>query len=290
MDVRQALARLGGVADRATLIDLTTRAVVDAALRSGAVVAVARGKYALPVADEALRVAAALGGTVSHLSAALHWGWEVKSVPPLPEVTVPRHRRLGDREVPARLHWADLPDDDRAGLVTSPRRTVIDCLRHASFDEALSVADSALRHSALDADVLASLASGIRGPGAIGARRVAGQASALAANPFESVLRAISLDVPGLRLVPQVVIRDRAFSAQPDLVDANHRLVVEADSFAWHGHRRALRDDARRYNHLVVRGWRVLRFSWEDVMHDPAYVRAILGAATKATGHRGRAS
>lgn len=177
-------------------------------------------------------------------------------MPPLPEVTVPRHRRLGDREVPARLHWADLPDDDRAGLVTSPRRTVIDCLRHASFDEALSVADSALRHSALDADVLDSLASGIRGPGAIGARRVAGQASALAANPFESVLRAISLDVPGLRLVPQVVIRD----------------------------------DARRYNHLVVRGWRVLRFSWEDVMHDPAYVRGMLGAATKATSRGGRTS
>lgn len=53
---------------------------------------------------------------------------------------------------------------------------------------------------------MVALAGGIRGPGAPQARRVAQEASHLAANPFESVLRAIALDVPGLNLRPQVVI------------------------------------------------------------------------------------
>ena len=55
-------------------------------------------------------------------------------------------------------------------------------------------------------------------------------------------------------------------------------MILEADSFEWHGDRAALRRDARRYNLLVVDGWIVLRFAWEDVMFDPAYVREVLVA------------
>ena len=67
--------------------------------------------------------------------------------------------------------------------------------------------------------------------------------------------------------------------ARPDLVDEDLRLVLEADSFEWHGDRVALRDDARRYDLMVVNGWRVLRFAWEDVMFDQAWVREVLTAA-----------
>jgi very-short-patch-repair endonuclease len=56
-------------------------------------------------------------------------------------------------------------------------------------------------------------------------------------------------------------------------------MVLEAESFEWHGDRAALRRDARRYNAMVVDGWLVLRFSWEDVMFQPEYVRAVLVAA-----------
>ena len=34
--------------------------------------------------------------------------------------------------------------------------------------------------------------------------------------------------------------------------------------------------DARRYNAFVVAGWLVLRFAYEDVMHDPLFVREVL--------------
>jgi very-short-patch-repair endonuclease len=71
---------------------------------------------------------------------------------------------------------------------------------------------------------------------------------------------------------PQV----RIGQARPDLVDEELRIVLEADSFEWHGSRTALRRDARRYNLLVVDGWLVLRFAWEDVMFDQPYVRSVL--------------
>ncbi len=65
---------------------------------------------------------------------------------------------------------------------------------------------------------------------------------------------------------------------RPDLVDDDLGVAIEADSFEWHGGRAALSKDARRYNLLVVGGWLVLRFSWEDVMFHPDYVREVLVA------------
>ena len=84
---------------------------------------------------------------------------------------------------------------------------------------------------------------------------------------------------------PQVLIRVRGGEVRPDLVDEDRRLVVEADSFEWHGKRAALRRDCRRYNAIVAAGWILLRFSWEDVMHEPDYVRSVLG---EVVGPRGR--
>lgn len=78
ISLEQRLHRLGGVAERATLVSLTCRADVDRALREGRLIRVRRGRYALPTAAEARRAAGALSGTASHPSAAAHWGWEMK--------------------------------------------------------------------------------------------------------------------------------------------------------------------------------------------------------------------
>ncbi len=59
---------MGGVATRAALVAATSRAHVDGALRTGEVVALARGRYALPGAEEALAAAHRLTGIVSHLA------------------------------------------------------------------------------------------------------------------------------------------------------------------------------------------------------------------------------
>ena len=97
------------------------------------------------------------------------------------------------------------------------------------------------------------------------------------------MLRATALDVPGLDVEPQVPIwGDLGLTVRPDLVDRRLRIVLEADSFEWHGDRAALRRDARRYDLLVANGWVVLRFAWEDVMFHPDYVRECLEAVFPA--------
>lgn len=103
--------------------------------------------------------------------------------------------------------------------------------------------------------------------------RVAWHADGRAANPFESVLRAIALKVPGLYVVPQEWTDD---VGHPDLVDKRLRLVIEAESFEFHGKRRALYKDCERYNAFAMKGWWVVRFSWEHVMFEPDYVREVL--------------
>ncbi len=277
MDVVDLVQRAGGIADYRTLVALVSRGEVERALRRGEVVRDGRGRYALPVTDQALRAANALDGVVSHRSAALRHGWGVKTAPLLPDVMVPRSRDVSlRRRGGVALHRGRLSAEERRLRVTTPARTLVDCLRTLPFDEALAVADSALRTGCLDRDALVDLAALARGAGAARVRRVAAAADGRAANPFESVLRAIALDVPGLDLVPQVEIRAPGFSVRPDLVDVERRIVAEADSFAWHGSRSALRWDAQRYNNLVARGWLVLRFAWEDVMHDPETVRRTL--------------
>lgn len=61
-----------------------------------------------------------------------------------------------------------------------------------------------------------------------------------------------------------------------DLADERVKIVLEADSFEWHGSREALERDCIRYDRLTADGWLVLRFSWDRVMNHPEWVRDIV--------------
>lgn len=288
----EALHRYGGVATRARLLALTDWHSLERLVWTGDVIRDSRGRYSLPGIEEALRTANALSAVVSHLSAAQHWGWELKEQPKRPHVTVPRNRNVtGAQRRHAVPHWANLDVDDiHDGIVTTKARTPLDCMQSLPFDQALTVADSALRHDDVLQHGLRTLAAEARGPGSRQARRVALLADERAANPFESVLRAIALDVRGLDLAPQQAIRAPAFFARPDLVDRVRMLVVEADSHTWHSSRAALHRDCRRYTGLTLRGWTVIRFAWEDVMFEPDYVRSSLESLAQGAAKRARPS
>ena len=280
------IEEMGGIATRKALLECLERAAVDGALASGEIVVAARGRYALPVTDDAIRRAHAMSGVLSLTSAALHYGWEVKTPPDKPHILVPTKRRVpASLRATVHLHRGDLHPDDVRGIATSREFTLLQCLRSLPFDEALAVADSALRHGEPPA-TLRRIAASVRGPGAPQVRRVAAEADGDAANPFESVLRAVARDVPGLHVLPQRLVVTQWSTVRPDLVDVDLGVILEADSFEWHGDRRALRRDARRYNLLVVDGWIVLRFAWEDVMFHPDYVREVLVAVVSFVHRR----
>jgi very-short-patch-repair endonuclease len=59
----------------------------------------------------------------------------------------------------------------------------------------------------------------------------------------------------------------------------HRRLVVEADSYRWHRSPSALNDDRERDVELTLAGYRVLRFTYEQVTRRREYVvRALLTA------------
>lgn len=89
---------------------------------------------------------------------------------------------------------------------------------------------------------------------------MAGAASRLAANPFESALRAHALSA-GLAVVPQVPLH-RVRWVPPDVLDDGRALALEAESVWWHGERWQLTNDCAKYNDLTMLGLHLLRFSW----------------------------
>ncbi|QIK75256.1 DUF559 domain-containing protein [Nocardioides piscis] len=272
MDPVAALTRLGGIASAADVLALTSRKRLRRAVSAGRVLHVSRNRYALPSADEARAVAAAVDGHLRLLSAAAHWEWETRRPAPFPQVQVaekPAH------PVDALLAVGPLPRRDRDGWATSKVRTVLDCAAELRFDEALTVADSALRHGDVTREAL--LAALPADAGAV-VRRVVEHANPLAANPFESVLRAILVEA-GIEVVPQWAVTAGRVTFHPDLADPFTGLAIEADSWGSHASRADHDRDCVRYNALVLAGWTVLRFTWEQVMFEPEHVVATVQAA-----------
>jgi very-short-patch-repair endonuclease len=278
-DVVEVLQKAGGSATYAQLRALVSVGAIRHALAEGQIKRIAKGMYALPLDLSPLTTARAYGGVLSHESAALHLGLDVVTIPLKPHVTVGRRRRKRETRLGCSLHWADVPELDGA---TTPVRTVLDCARSLPFHEALAVADSALRKGLVTRDELLDVAVAVRGRGRLRGIRVAEAADPRAASALESVLRGRVLDAGCRGFIPQYVIADGEFFARVDLADPALRLVLEADSFAFHASRQALRRDCRRYVNLAMRGWTLLRFSWEDVVLDEGWVAQALA------GVRGR--
>ena len=283
MDPVVALTRMGGVASTKQVVKLSSRARVRTALRRGDIVRAGRGRLTLPTANRAHAAARAVNGYVSHVSAAAHHGWEIKFPPDRPQVTVPRARKIPeDLEILVELFLLDIPAVDRDGWATTKQRTVLDCARDLPLDDALCVADSALRHKDLTYEELNDAAAKVTGRGAERVRIVAAYADGRAANPFESVLRALAI-LAGLDVVPQYETQCGDLLLHPDLADPLRGIVLEADSWTWHAEKGDHDRDCARYNAMTVAGWLVLRFTWDHAMHSPEYVvRSIRGLLARA--------
>lgn len=282
MDVAAEVERLGGICAR-KLLTAVSRGELERAVQRGDVVKPRRGHYALPGDDEAKAAAHQLTGTAILLSAAAHWGWARKWSPKVPQIAVPRGRKVRSDNGAPDLRWRNIPQADIVdGWVTTRARTLVDCAILLPFDEALAVADSALRVGLGKDDRrdLARLLQTIPAQHRTRVRRVMRAADGGAAGPFESALRAIALDVAGLTVRTQVRVDDsHGWIGRVDLADLHLRLVLEADSMEFHGERSAQDRDCARYTRLTTSGWLVLRFTWEQVMHQPEWVCDQIQAA-----------
>ena len=202
----------------------------------------------------------------------------------MPMVWVPRSRTLDPhRRQGMHVRWGRLSAGELARRRTDPARTVVDCARFLPFGDALAVADSALRSRDVGRLELLEAAEMAPRTGRSKALRVADAATPEAANPMESVLRAVCLEIKGLQVQPQVWVGE---VGRADLVDMERRLVIEAESMEFHGSVAGYRRDVRRYTGFVRERHLVLRFCWEDIMLQPESVRETIVDTLRWWPHR----
>ncbi len=67
-----------------------------------------------------------------------------------------------------------------------------------------------------------------------------------------------------------------------DAAYPEHRLAIEWDSIRWHTQLDAFQRDRERDRLAVLHGWRVLRFTWDDVTLRPEHVVSTVRAALEA--------
>ena len=292
--VEELLRRGGGLARRRDLLRVgMSRRALRRAVATGRLRPVTPHLYSAveqPTADEGLRATALrLQAVVSHESAALLWGLELARTPDGHQVTVPRNRSRA-RHPGARVHRADLRSADKVErdgiVVTTVLRTVLDLCRSLPLAQAVALVDSALRAGLLTTEELVGAARAL--PVSPRSRRVAAVVALVdprSGSVLESLCRVL-LAQAGLRPEQtQLVVRAAGGRriGRVDFAWPSARLVVEVDGFAFHADRAAYRKDRRRSNALQRAGWRVLRFSWEDVVGAPdavvADVRAVLQTA-----------
>ncbi|MFN2521878.1 MAG: DUF559 domain-containing protein [Mycobacteriales bacterium] len=166
-------------------------------------------------------------------------------------------------------------------MVTSPLRTVLDAMRELPRAEALALCDSALRARHVGVEELVREAAACPGARAAArAREVVGLCDPACGSVLESLtrLRMHDAGLDGFRT--QAVLR-RWPELRVDFCFDRERLVVEVDGQKWHPDPAV---DRQRDNVLAALGWRVLRFTWDEVVH--AWP-AVLAQLQEALGREG---
>ena len=307
VEVLKAAADRQGVLGRQELRAAgVSDAALSRALAKGRVVRVRRRVYALAplpalprflVTDKGLEpdvvpvVRAALlelgpGAVAAGRTAAVLRGWDLLHEPRRAvELVVPHGSDcspLGVRVRQTRLTQAEdlVPLHGLAPLrVTTAVQTVLDCALTLARLDATVVADSALRAGDVSLDDLREAVARLPGRRAAArARRVVEGCDPECGSVLESVQR-VRMLLAGLEgFATQVVLRAVPV-LRVDFCFAAARLVVEVDGARWHPDPQR---DQQRDNALAALGWRVLRFTWQEVVHDSARVLDTVRAALDA--------
>ena len=180
---------------------------------------------------------------------------------------------------------ASLPPDDvteRHGMrVTTVPRTLVDVAgRTSERGLARLVEEAQLQGLVTPADLAAAVerARGRPGVGKLRAILARDEEPSLTRSEAEQRLRDL-VRAAGLPM-PQMNVRVGGFEV--DAVWPAQRLIVEVDGYAYHSGRAAFERDHRKDARLVAHGWRALRVTWRQLVHEPETVVAAIAVALAA--------
>jgi very-short-patch-repair endonuclease len=292
-----ALARLvsaqHGVLSRAQLRGLGFGDTwIKRRIASGHLIRIYRGVYAVGHAQltrqghwMAAVLAGGQGALLSHLSAAAHWGL-LHTASSRIDITVPSPKRR-QAQAGLRIHRARLDESDcllhKRIPVTSPSRTLLDLADVVPPNRVREAYEQSERLGRFDLATMHSLIA--RSPGRRGLKVLRRLLAESQDDPpelrsgvereFLELIRAAGLPLPATNVVVEGLTVDAYWP--------RHGLVVELDTYGYHGSRAKFEDDRERTEHLQRAGLDCRRFTGRRVRQQPAAVVATVRKALAST-------
>ncbi len=161
--------------------------------------------------------------------------------------------------------------------VTSPPRTLLDLATTRRDDLDPALAEAFAKRLALRSELLSLSARHPRHRGAKQLRALGEDDRAPAHLRSEAEKRLLALVRRATLAEPEVNVRLGPYII--DFLWRAPRLVVEVDGYAFHSSRAAFERDRRRDADLTSRGFRVLRFTWRQIVDEPELVVARIAQA-----------
>jgi very-short-patch-repair endonuclease len=279
---RLATAQHGVVARQQLLVLGFSEGAVKRRVRGGRLHRVHHGVYA--VGHRSLTIegrwmaavmAAGRDAVLSHATAAGAWELRRRGSGAI-HVTIPgdagRERRAGLRVHRSRT-LTPRDTTTHCGIpITTPARTIIDLARNLTGRPLEHALDLAEQHRLINFAELRTrpIPSSLQ---AVLSLYTAG--ATVTRSEMEERFLALC-DEHGL---PRPNVNTRIEGIEVDFVWRDQRLIVEVDGYAYHRSPAAFESDRERDVHLVLAGWRVLRFTWTQLTTRPAWVaRSVTGA------------
>jgi very-short-patch-repair endonuclease len=287
MHVPQVLARQDGAI---SLVQLeaagVNRSSVAHRVATGRLRRVYRGVFIVePFAGERAAEHAALlaGGddaVLSHHAAGVVWGVSA----PATEIDVTLRAGHRRHQSGLRVHCATLARADwceHEGLrLTTPARTVLDLATRLGERELVRLVNEVqVRRLASEQDLRAAARRSPRHRGVTALRRALADDPHLTRSELEERMLALIRRI-GL---PEPQTNVRLLGYEVDFLWPEHRLVVETDGYAAHRTRARFESDRARDAALQAAGYRVLRFSWRQLIDAPEVIAARLAATITRT-------
>lgn len=217
---------------------------------------------------------------LSHATAAFVWGIR-DAEPGTLDVVLTGGNRRSKRDVRVhRVRGIDSSDTRRRnGLrLTSPARTLIDlaaCVTAEELDELVARArvKGLIRPGELEAQL--ARAGRARGVGPMRAFLRREGEPAMTRSKAERIVRSLCRRAR----LPQPRMNVEVVGYEVDCLWEDEKLILEFDSYRFHGHRKAFEDDRRRDMVLADAGYEVIRITWHQLTEEPYVVIAHIARA-----------
>lgn len=237
---------------------------IRTAVSSGEMQRVRRSWLLSETCSPARRAAASVSGRITCVTAAAEHGLWVPDHSGFHVSVPPTRSRAGGTGIV--LHWARAPIPVPRNCVDEPLLNVLfHVARCLDRSEASAIWESALRTGATTLTQLRRTQWGALAATQV-LERVGDQSDSGVETTFVSIARSCGVEVR-----QQVLIDGHPVDAL-----IGERLVVQLDGFEFHGQAKDRRKDLRQDARLILLGYAVLRFDYQQVMFDPRYVQETL--------------